>query len=142
MESMKGQGAANKRAPQRQAVAVLALDTRDEFFSHVRRAKSKEKIVFVTATHEPQIKPALHATPGAVYAVLTFNAGTAKAPALAFYVEEIEGVTELEWANDFPLKDGRTARQTVEAALAALSARIVEAGAVARRGRWELIEVV
>ncbi len=143
MNNLNNEGASRKGS--KEVVAVLVLDTRQEFFQHVRDGKSdrkaSRKTVFLTATPEPALLPALRGVPGAVYTVLTFNAGTPKAPSVAFYVEEIEGVSEMEWVSDFPLKSGKTARQTVEAALVELSDQITEVGATVRRGRWELVEV-
>lgn len=154
MKNLNKDSASRKGEPTRkgrkEGIAVLVLDTREGFFEHVQNSNqasnqasnAKSKTIFLTATPEPALLPSLRGGPGAIYAVLSFNSGTPDAPAVAFYVEEISDVTEMEWASDFPLKGGQSAKQVVERVLEAFIAQIAEAGSIVRRGRWELVEAL
>jgi hypothetical protein len=135
----------NAAKGRKQALAVLVLDTREEFLACIiqwetQAEKQTETIVFLTATTEPPLLPSMPAKVGSVYALLSFNLGTPMAPRLAYYVEALD-VTELEWANDFPLRSGQGAQAVVEASLVALSELLKDAGVTARRGRWQLADV-
>jgi hypothetical protein len=129
----------SKRPPGTRISGIVVLDSAEQFVEHIRAKRSKKRpVVFVTATVHPQVKPALGNLGDGVFAQMGANLGTQECPELVYFVEQVQGITELDIA-----VAGHTKPVTklLEESLAPLITLVEEAGLIARRGRVELAEV-